>query len=52
MIKDELYYFHQTPNDYLTKVIVCNIKKWSNRYYFLIFTKSKNSIFEYLDGSY
>ena len=37
---------------YLSKVIVCNIKKWSNRYYFLIFTKSKNNIFEYLDGSY
>jgi hypothetical protein len=37
---------------YLNKVIVCNIKKWSNRYYFLIFTKNKNNIFEYLDGSY
>ena len=37
---------------YISKIIVCNVKKWSNRYYFIIFTKQKNEVFNYLTGSY
>ena len=37
---------------YLQKAIVCNIKKWSGRYYFLIFTKIPNETFPFLLGSY
>jgi len=37
---------------YLTKVITCNVKKWSNRYYFLIFTKTPNDNFKFILGTY
>lgn len=37
---------------YLQKAVVCNVKKWSGRYYFLIFTKQKNDIFPFLLGSF
>ena len=37
---------------YLQKAIVCNVKKWSGRYYFMIFTKKPNDIFPFLLGSY
>jgi hypothetical protein len=37
---------------YLQKAVVCNIKKWSGRYYWLIFTKQPNDIFPYILGSF
>ena len=37
---------------YLTKVVVCNVKKWSGRYYFLIFTKEKNTFLNHIVGSF
>ena len=37
---------------YIEKIITCNVKKWSNRYYFIIFTKTPNNHFEYLSKSY
>jgi hypothetical protein len=35
----------------LTRVVVCNVKKWYGKYYFMIFTRDKGSI-DYLEGSY
>ena len=37
---------------YLTKVVVCNVKKWSGRYYFLIFSKKENDFLEHIIGSF
>lgn len=37
---------------YLQKAIVCNVKKWSGRYYFMIFTKKPNDTFPYILGSF
>ncbi len=37
---------------YLTKIVICNIKKWYGKYFFMIFTRDKNEAFEYLEGSY
>jgi hypothetical protein len=38
---------------YLHKVIVCNVKKWRGRYFFLIFLKNKpTNFFDYIPGSF
>jgi hypothetical protein len=37
---------------FLHKAIVCNVKKWSGRYYFMIFTKKPNDTFPYILGSF
>ena len=37
---------------YLSNVVVCNVKKWSGRYYFLIFTKSPNTFLHHILGSF
>ena len=36
----------------ITKIIVCNVKKWRGRYYFVIFEKTQNDLVDYLPGSY
>lgn len=37
---------------YLTRITVCNVKKWRGRYYFLQFTKEKNDSITFLDGNF
>jgi len=37
---------------YLHKAVVCNVKKWSGRYYFLIFTKQQNDTFPTILGTF
>lgn len=37
---------------YLTSIVICNVAKWKNRYYFMIFTRDKNESFKYLEGNY
>lgn len=37
---------------YLTKVVVCNIKKWYGKYFFMVFTRSEARVIDYLMGSY
>ena len=38
---------------YFNNVIVCDVKKWNNRYFFMIFTKVKaNDCFKYVEGVY
>jgi len=36
---------------HLTRVVICNIKKWYGKYYFLVFTRG-DGIIDYLEGSY
>lgn len=36
---------------HITKIVVCNVKKWRGRYYFIIITRDKGTI-EYLEGNY
>ena len=37
---------------YLTKMTMCNVKRWRGRYFFLQFTKKKNESISYLDGNF
>lgn len=37
---------------YLNKVIVCNVKKWHGRYYFMIFTKQDSQAFGFIEGNF
>ena len=40
-------------NLYLHRIIICNIKKWRGRYFFMIFKKNEPSIlFNCIDGNY
>jgi hypothetical protein len=40
-------------NLYLNKIVVCNIKKWRGRYFFIIFKKNEPCpAFNYIEGSY
>ena len=36
---------------YLSRIVVCNIKKWYGKYYFIVFTR-EDSVINYLEGSY
>lgn len=37
---------------YLTKIVICNVKKWYGKYYYMIFTRTKNQGINYLEGSF
>lgn len=37
---------------YINKIVICNVKKWRGRYYFIIFQKIPNNFIEYLSTSY
>lgn len=37
---------------FITEIIVCNVKKWRGRYFFIIFRKGKSSFYKYIEGSY
>jgi hypothetical protein len=40
-------------NLFLNKVVVCNIRKWRGRYFFIVFKKDEPSeCFNYLDGCF
>lgn len=40
-------------NIYLNKIVVCNIKKWRGRYFFIIFKKDEPSeLFDYMNINY
>jgi len=37
---------------YLHKIIVCSVKKWRGRYFFIIFKKQPSNFYKYLEGNY
>lgn len=37
---------------YLNQVVLCNVKAWKGRYYFMIFTKEPNDSFKYMLSSF
>jgi len=37
---------------YINKIVVCNIKKWRGRYFFIIISKIKTDFYNYIEGSY
>jgi hypothetical protein len=37
---------------YLHKIIVCSIKKWRGRYFFMIFKKEQCNFIDYINGSF
>jgi hypothetical protein len=43
---------HEKHNLYIHNIIVCNVKKWRGRYFFIIFKKGINTFYKYIEGSY
>jgi hypothetical protein len=37
---------------YIHNVVVCSVKKWRGRYFFIIFKKEQNNTFKYLQNNY
>ena len=37
---------------YIHKIVVCSVKKWRGRYFFIVFTKQENPFYDYLLKSY
>lgn len=37
---------------FIHKIVVCSIKKWRGRYFFIIFKKEPATFFKYIEGSY
>lgn len=37
---------------YLHKIIVCSVKKWRGRYFFMIFKKQQSNLIDYISGSF
>jgi len=37
---------------YINKIVVCNVKKWRGRYFFIIISKIKTDFYNYIEGSY
>jgi len=37
---------------FIQKIVVSNIKKWSGRYFFIIFEKTPNEFYKHIEGSY
>jgi hypothetical protein len=36
----------------ITKIVVCSVKKWRGRYFYVIFEKNKESVVSYMIGNY
>lgn len=37
---------------YVEKIVVCSVKKWRGRYYFIIITKNKSTSLDYIIGNH
>ena len=37
---------------YLSKIVVCSVKKWRGRYFFIVFKKQRNDFYKYIEGNY
>lgn len=37
---------------YIHDIVVCNIKKWRGRYFFIIFKKGKSNFYKYIQGNF
>lgn len=37
---------------YIHDIVVCNIKKWRGRYFFIIFKKGKSDFYKYIQGNF
>lgn len=37
---------------YIQNIIVCAVKKWRGRYFWIVFTRTQNDTFKYLEGNY
>jgi hypothetical protein len=53
-----LRYLYEEKGVYIYKIVVCNVKKWRGRYFFVIFKnrdkdrKEKIDFFDYIEGSF
>lgn len=37
---------------YIHKIVVCSIKKWRGRYFFIIFKKRESQFYKYIEGNF
>ena len=37
---------------YIKQIVVCSVKKWRGRYFFVIFEKQPNNFFRYIEGNF
>jgi hypothetical protein len=37
---------------YVNKIVVCSVKKWRGRYFWIIITKQKNDFYEGIEKSF
>lgn len=37
---------------YIHNIVVCSVKKWRGRYFFIIFRKQKSDVYKYIEGSF
>jgi hypothetical protein len=48
-----LKYLYDKKNVYIDKIVVCNVKKWRGRYYFIIFKNGKtNGFYNFIEGTF
>lgn len=47
-----LHELSEKYNLYIHNIIVCSIKKWRGRYFFIIFKKGKSSFYKYILGNH
>jgi hypothetical protein len=45
-------FLNETYGLYVNGYVVCNVKKWRGRYFFITFTKIPNANIKYLEGSF
>jgi len=43
---------NEKHNLYIHNIVVCNIKKWRGRYFFIIFKKGKSNFYKHIIGNY
>jgi len=52
-----LQHLHEEKKIYIDKIVVCNVKRWRGRYFFIIFkkcdgTNKENRLYNWIEGSY
>ena len=47
-----LHELQEKHNLHIHKIIVCNIKKWRGRYFFIIFKKGSSEFYKYIIGNH
>lgn len=47
-----LQHLRETKGVSISKVVVCSVKKWRGRYFFVIFKNERHDLFDYVSGTF